>query len=78
MKRYYELVLTDGLNLRHYIAHGLFYEEVKHGNEKSVAQTFVKAMKDYLDKKYEFADELKWVKENKEELSKILASNRSH
>lgn len=54
------------------------YEEVKHGNEKSVAQTFVKAMKDYLDKKYEFADELKWVKENKEELSKILAGNRSH
>jgi len=52
-------------------------EEVENGNEKSVAQAFVKAVKNYLDRKYEFVNELRWLKENKKELNKLLGNNRS-
>ena len=53
-------------------------KEVENRDEKSVAQVFIKAVKDYLDRKYAFADELRWLKDNKKELSKILGKNRSH
>ena len=52
-------------------------EEVENGNEKSVAQAFVKAVKEHLDRKYEFVNELRWLKENKKELNKLLGNNRS-
>ncbi len=52
-------------------------EEVENGNERSVAQAFVKAVKEYLDKKYEFVDELRWLKVHREELNKLLSSRRS-
>lgn len=51
--------------------------EVENGNEKSVAQAFVKAVKEYLDRKYEFVDELRWLKDNKKALDKLLGNNGS-
>lgn len=53
------------------------HEEVENGREKSVAQTFVKAAREYLDRKYEFVDELMWLREHKKELDKLLGETNS-
>lgn len=47
-------------------------EEVKNGRERNITQTFVKAVNEYLARKYEFLDELKWLKENRAEIEKRL------
>jgi L-lactate utilization protein LutC len=50
--------------------------EVESGSEKSVAGVFIKAVNEYLSRKYVYADDLRWLKENRKELEDLLVLSR--